>query len=136
MTKQENAKTLSARKQIEQIVLTAESKAVIDASMDSISTRLPKNAHVTRHALLRIVTSVVKCRRRFVSNAPLTFGLIAHRISALMPHAKLTNVMTVQFWDLKNATSASQATLSLMIQLARTVIQIQTRSSVKSPSSY
>ena len=85
---------------------------MIDASMDSFSTRPPKNAHVTRHAQLRIVTSVVMSRRRFVSSAPLTFGLIAPRISALMPHAKLTNVMTVRFLGPKSATNASQATLS------------------------
>ena len=38
MTRQENAKTPSARKRIVQLVLTVELTVVIDASMDSSST--------------------------------------------------------------------------------------------------
>ena len=75
---------------------------------------------------------MVTFKRLFVSSAPLTSGLIAPRISALMPHAKLTNVMTVRFWDHRSATSASQATLYLVKRLVRTVIAIQTRSFVRS----
>ena len=132
MIRQENAKTLSARKRIVQLVLTAELTAVTAASMDSSSTRPRENAQLTRDALLRIVTSVVTFRRRFVSSAPLTSGLIAPRISALMPHAKSTNVMTVRFLVLRNATSASPATLYLVKQNVRIVIAIQRRSSVRS----
>ena len=132
MIRQENAKTLSARKRIVQLVLTVGLTAVTDASMDSSSTVPRKNAQLTRDAPLPIVPSVVTFRRRFVSSAPLTSGLIAPRISALMPHAKLTNVMTVRFWGHRNATSALQATLSLVRILVRIVILNQTRSFVRS----
>ena len=132
MTRQENAKTLSARKRIVQLVLTAELTAVTAASMDSSSTRPRENAQLTRDALLRIVTSVVTFRRRFVSSAPLASGLMPPRISALMPHAKSTNVMTVRFLAQQNATSASPVTLYLVKRNVRIVIAIQQRSSVRS----
>ena len=132
MTRLENARTQSARKRIAQLVLRVELTAVIAASMDSSSTRPRENAQLTQDALLRIVTSVVTFRRLFVSSAPLTSGLIAPRISALMPHAKLTNVMTVRFLAQQNATSASLATLYLVKRNVRIVIAIQRRSSVRS----
>ena len=132
MTRQENARTQSARKRIAQLVLRVELTAVIAASMDSSSTRPRENAQLTRDALLRIVTSVVTFRRRFVSSAPLASGLMPPRISALMPHAKSTNVMTVRFLAQQNATSASLATLYLVKRNVRIVIAIQRRSSVRS----
>ena len=132
MTRQESAKTLSARKRTVQLALTAGLTAVIDVSTGSSTTRQRKNAQLTRDALLRIVTSVVKFRRRFVSSAPLASGLTAPRTSALMLRAKLPIVLTVRFLDHKNATSAPPATLCLMRQLARTAIPILSRPFVRS----
>ena len=132
MHSQPSARTPSARKRTVQPALTAELTAVIDASLDSISTRPPKSARGTRHALSPIVPSAVTSRRRFASSAPVASGWIAPRIGALTPHAKLTNVMTVRSWVPKSAISASLATSLSVKQRARTVTQIRTKSSARS----